>query len=154
MIYIHALFVNCHFQVTSEQEDYARPFVDLLKNMHQTKNGQQQQQSQITPKISTTEYYTTGSGAIVANPVITTSAPAMSAPHASTIFCTVGMSGGSVTYTDIGKNKFFSSIFFQFFFSTNENFRSIRSMSPCRSLIYSKVYFLYVSLLQFKLITK
>lgn len=116
MIYIHALFVNCHFQVTSEQEDYARPFVDLLKNMHQTKNGQQQQQSQITPKISTTEYYTTGSGAIVANPVITTSAPAMSAPHASTIFCTVGMSGGSVTYTDIGKNKFFSSIFFQFFF--------------------------------------
>lgn len=89
--------VSFFIQVTSEQEDYARPFVDALKNLHNNKKGQPQPPQNTIPA----EFSTTGTtGAIVANSVITTT----SAPT-STILSTVGMSGGSVTYTNLGKRS-------------------------------------------------
>ncbi|XP_031637740.1 transcription factor AP-1 [Contarinia nasturtii] len=88
-------------EVTNEQEEYAQPFVDALNNLrnsdkahlhiqsHQQQQNQQQQQQQQNE-------FTTSTGAIVANPAITTTSSTT-----STILSKVGMSGGSVTYTNL-----------------------------------------------------
>lgn len=95
-------------EVTDEQEEYAQPFVDALNHLRNSEKAhaqphlppppQPQPQQQQPSNIS--EYTTAGTtGAIMVNPAITTTSATT-----STILSKVGMSGGSVTYTNLGKN--------------------------------------------------
>ncbi|XP_055312165.1 transcription factor Jra-like isoform X3 [Sitodiplosis mosellana] len=94
-------------EVTDEQEEYAQPFVDALNHLrnsdkahlhpHPAAHHQQQQQQQHQQQNNLSEYTTAGTtGAIMANPAITTTSATT-----STILSKVGMSGGSVTYTNL-----------------------------------------------------
>lgn len=94
-------------QVTSEQEDYARGFTDALNLLHHSEHVQpdpQQPQPQQPSKVtSNTEFITTGTSIAVNTSLTTTSPPTTT----STILSTVGMSGGSVTYTNLGRFTLF-----------------------------------------------
>lgn len=88
---------NFHLQeVTNEQEEYAQPFVDELNRL---RNSEKATHLQPHPQHSNFNEYTAAgtTGAIVANPAITTTSATT-----STILSKVGMSGGSVTYTNLG----------------------------------------------------
>lgn len=100
--------------MTSEQEDYARGFVDALNNLRNSEHSNQQptqQQSQENQQNNnSTNEILPKTGAIVSNPSIITTTPATT----SSILSTVGMSGGSVTYTNLGRKI---NIFFRFYFT-------------------------------------
>lgn len=82
--------------VTNEQEEYAQPFMDALNHLRNSDKAQLHPQQ--TQHNNLSEYTTAGTtGAIVANPAITTTSATT-----STILSKVGMSGGSVTYTNLG----------------------------------------------------
>lgn len=91
-----------------------QPFVEALNNLHNSGKAQQPQQThQQQPQSQPTtvrEFPTEETtGAIMANPAITTTTTS------TTILSKVGMSGGSVTYTNLGnitKFECFSCFFF------------------------------------------
>lgn len=88
--------------VTNEQEEYAQPFVDALNNLRNSDNAQHHCQSN-----NLSEFTTAGTtGAIVMNPAITTTTSATT----STVLSKAGMSGGSLIYTNLGKNNYFPFI--------------------------------------------
>lgn len=78
-------------EVTNEQEEYAQPFVDALNHLRQSEKAQQHTQ---LPNV--TEYQISGTTSATINPAITTTSATT-----STILSKVGMSGGSVTYTNL-----------------------------------------------------
>lgn len=78
------------FQVTTEQEDYARGFVDALNSLRNGENAQQNNEF-ATAVVSAVSNSTTAN-----NTAPTTTAAILS---------TVGMSGGSITYTNLGELK-------------------------------------------------
>lgn len=98
------------FQGTVEQENFSRGFEDALNllrdNEHQEPQPQQQQPTKVTSK---SEFTTTGTSIAVNASLITTSPPTTT----SMILSTVGMSGASVTYTNLG-NLFFLLFFILF----------------------------------------
>lgn len=76
-------------------EEFSQPFVDALNHLRNNDKGQIHPQA--VNKMS--EYSIAGAFGDTINPAITTSATT------STILSKVGMSGGSVTYTNLGKDK-------------------------------------------------
>lgn len=76
-------------------EEFSQPFVDALNHLRNNDKGQIHPQA--VNKMS--EYSIAGAFGETINPAITTSATT------STILSKVGMSGGSVTYTNLGKDK-------------------------------------------------
>lgn len=88
-------------EVTNEQEEYAQPFVDALNNLRNIDKAQH------THPPNVREFATPGTtGAIVVNPAVTTTPVTTS----TTILSKVGMSGGSVTYTNLGNMKWHTNI--------------------------------------------
>lgn len=82
-------------EVTNEQEEYAQPFVDALNNLRNSDKAQQHTHIQ---QNNVSEYTIAGTTGATINPAITTTSATT-----STILSKVGMSGGSVTYTNLGK---------------------------------------------------
>lgn len=74
--------------------------MDALNNLRNSEKAQQQTQLHQHPQQQQQNEFTTATGAIVANPAITTTSATT-----STILSKVGMSGGSVTYTNLGKKE-------------------------------------------------
>lgn len=100
MVFTRLFHLNHSFEqdVTNEQEEYAQPFVDALNSLHNSEKAQQPQTHQQQPQsqASSVREFSGTTGAIVANPAITTTTTS------TTILSKVGMSGGSVTYTTLG----------------------------------------------------
>jgi Jun-like transcription factor len=107
----HSVIFNFHlfspyFQVTTEQEDYARGFEDALNNLHKNENPKTTSAQQQQPSPPQQQQQSSQSQSSTKQISVASSTTAITMPTNVTTVTTVvtnTMSGGGITYTNLGE---------------------------------------------------